>query len=281
MNFEVRSIGSIFEQLLVEKTTFDSLLGLTDQGITDLDTLLTAMDESSAADWILFTYSDAVGGHLLELSLKTGIDDIQSIIDNQRIYSYGWWKQTILDFQYGDLLTFPENSGVPQYEVIDVSKQIIGSVTLKTIPGRLIFKVRKKDNTVLTTDERNLLNAYIASMGKGLGFELISYASDKFKITGDIIYSAYYPLSTVRTAVETAITSYLNDLGEDGTFLTNKLVDKIQSVEGVIDPRITNIEVLDPLAATITVDYEYLTASGWGEINTSYPLTSTLNYIVR
>lgn len=281
MAFEVQSIASIFEQHLLEKQTLPSLSGLIDNGVTDIDTLIPRLEDGTAPDWVLWLYNQAVGGYLMELTLKTGVDDIQLKLDEQRLYSIGWWVKTILAYQFGDNLTIPSNNGVPYYDVINTSKQIIGSVAVTTLPSRIRFRVRKKDNTVLSSDERNGLLAYIFEIGPGFGTELVSYESDKFKIVGNIIYSGHYSLNVIRTKVESAINNYLNNLGSDGLFLRNKLIDAIQNVEGVIDPRITTIEVLNPLSITENISFEYLTASGWGEINPLYTLLDNLTYTAR
>ena len=52
MAFTIRSIDTIFQQLLSEKQTFSNLDGLVDGGITDTQTLIPLLDNGQAPEWV-------------------------------------------------------------------------------------------------------------------------------------------------------------------------------------------------------------------------------------
>ena len=88
-------------------------------------------------------------------------------------------------------------------------------------------------------------------------------------------------MSVIQTNVETAIGNYLDSLDFDGSFLLIKLVDYIQSVEGVEDILINEAKGKPFGASDFDVfNRVYNTVSGSLKIDPDNELTDTITYTV-
>jgi len=96
-----------------------------------------------------------------------------------------------------------------------------------------------------------------------------------------IIYDGTYTLGTIQSNVEAAINDYISNLEFDSKFNTNMLVDKLQAIAGVIDPRFDEGRGQATTGIEIVFQHEYLTSAGWATINVAAPLSSTITYIAQ
>ena len=282
MSFTIRTIDEIFQEALQEKQTFGSLDGLIDGGITSENTLIPLLTNGTAPNWVLFYHSIAVLLNLTDISIQTGINDITALFDNQKVPTLPWYINLAKQFQYGDSVIIDPVTYQLSYSLIDTSKQIIGSVTTTQIANRVYLKIRRKDTDILSTDELNSFTAYI-NKAKAAGDQVIiqNYSGDLLTLNIDIIYDPIYSLATIKSNVESAINNYIENLEFDSKFISNKLVDILQDIDGVIDPRFNESYGLNSLGVLEPFRFEYTTTSGWAVINEDYPLSDTINYIVR
>lgn len=282
MAYTPRSINDIFQELLTEKETFATLSGLIGSDITDENTLILAMNNGKAPEWVLWLYNMAVATHITEVAAKTSVDEITSIVTNSKVPVAQWYITKALEFQYGDVVEVNPLTYAVAYPTLDESKQIIGAVTTLDSQNCLTLKVRKKDYSLMTADELSSFTAYMQRVkAAGTQIAIENYDGDLFTFNMDIVYDGNYGISLIKSSVEQAITDYLLNLGTSSKFLTNELVNRLQAIKGVIDPRMIESKVVNAVGVMVAFNYEYLTGAGWGQINPSTPLSTTLNYIAQ
>ncbi len=222
----------------------------------------------------------AVQTHLTELGIESGIDDIQTIMDEQRVPNDTWYIEMAKLFQYGDTLFIDLDTFRPSYATVDEAARIIEAVTTRTIANSLYLKVKRVGGTLLSAPEKAGLESYLFAI-KAAGTQILvqNYSPDELTLNMTILYEGSYDLTTIQTNVETAINTYLSELNFDSKFVTNELIDKLQEVDGVSDPRFDSGDAVDA-TGSFTTDFihEYITLAGYAIINSSYPLSTTITY---
>ena len=282
MAYAPRSIDAIFQELLIEKQELNSLNGLVSGGITDENSLIQALETSKVAEWILWCYNMATQIHLTEVRTLTAIEDIDEIFEIKRVATDGWYIEKALEFQVDDDLIIDPITYQVRYETIDEVSQIIGSCTTKAVSNQLFLKVRRKDTNILTTDEKTQFENYMDTL-KIAGTQIIveNFEGDEFTLNMTIIYDGTKNVIDVQSQVEATINDYLNNLEFDSKFITSALIDRLQALDVLIDPRFDSGSVIDSLGNDVAFVHEYTTNAGWGRINTLTPLSATITYIPR
>lgn len=281
MAFNIRDIDTVFQELLQEKQTFTSLDGLLDKGITSENTLIPLLDNGQAPEWVNWLHTVAVGGNLTDINTQAGIDVLTDIFNTKKPGTAAWYVDIALAFQYGDTYELDPITRIPKYAEIDESKQIIASVTTLDLNRTLNLKIRRKDTDILTVDEKNAFDGYMFA-AKEAGTELLNenFDGDKLTLNIDLKYDPSFDLNTVKSNVESTILDYIENLPFDSIFVTNQLVDSLQSVDGVVDPRFKESQVLDSLGNLTDFTFEFQSNAGWCQINSDTPLSDTINYFV-
>jgi len=281
MAFTVRTIDQIFQELLLEKQTLSSLNSLVSGGITDENSLITALETGKVPDWILWLYNYAVATNLTDIASLSAITEIETILSNEKIPTANWYIMKAKEFQYGDFVMVDPTTYNVGYETIDTAKQIISSCTIQDA-NKLIMKVRRKDTDILSSDEKTAFESYLFNI-KCAGTQILvqNFNADLLTLNMTIVYNGTYSLVTIKSAVENAINSYLSNIEFDSKFNTTKLVDNLQALSGVIDPRFDSATAIDELGNTVSFVHEYLSYAGYMKINPLFPLSSTITYIAR
>jgi tRNA threonylcarbamoyladenosine modification (KEOPS) complex Pcc1 subunit len=281
MTFKVRTIDEIFQELLVEKQTMASLSALDPNGIIDETSLITALsDGSKVAEFVLWLYNIAVQIHITELRTLSAITDLETIVSTEKVPTANWYIGKVLEFQYDDDVIIDPVTYQIRYEVIDINKQIVGSAQIENQTNRVLLKVRRKDTNIFSQDELNALSSYLNDIKiAGTAIQLINYAGDLFTLNFDVVYDALFNLNDIKTNVETAVNNYLNNLSSNGYFISAALICDLQQIQGVKYIRFNQSTAIDALSVTTNFIHEYKSTAGWGEVNPSTPLTSTITYI--
>lgn len=280
--FTIRTIDQIFQELLLEKQTLTSLNGLVDGGITDENSLISALNTSKVAEWILQLYNMAVQIHLTEIRTNSAIEDIDTIFEQKRVATDKWYIEESLKFQYGDSLTIDPATYQVEYEVIDETKQIIASVTVLDVANKLFLKVRRKNTNILSALEKTAYETFLQNL-KIAGTQIVvqNFPGDELTLTLEIIYDGTLDLATITSNVESTINEYIVNLQFDSKFITSEMIDNLQALDGVIDPRFNDGVALDSLAVSTNFTHEYTTNAGWAKINAATPLSTTITYTPR
>jgi hypothetical protein len=258
--------SQIYNQLVQIKEQEPLLSGLTSNSITAL--------------WRVFYGATATG-----LSLMTQIWDVfKADLEYQKsttpIYTPSWWNdQMINTFQFSPS---DPTRGVIQindqfqvsYQVIDPTTNIIAfSSTIQATNNRQVtIKVASNDGNgnpqQLTQDQLSAAASFVdRKKGAGLLISVVSFPADILTLDIDIYYDGQYVQSTVKSNVQAAITTYLQQLPFDGTIVISKLFDAIQSVQGVNDLLINSANGTPDGGQPIVFDRVYATNAGYASFD--------------
>ena len=247
---------------------------------TDLNTLTSS---SKTAIWRLWVYVVAVALHIFEGLMDAFKKEVQDISDNAIAGSLRWYKSQVLKWQYNHSLEW--NDYKFKYAVDDSDARIVTQVAVVETNRQITIKVAKGDVgslAALTTDEKTSLENYISQIKyAGAKVVLTSEAADKLKFYATIYYDAIKTQSTVQTAVEAAIDKYLHELPFNGVLKVISLIDVLQAVDGVKDIVFTSAAGKYGAVAYASFTREYLANAGYMEIDTAFPLSTTLTYTVE
>lgn len=282
MTFIPRTIDAIYQELLTEKQTLTSLNGLIDGGITDENSLIAALANSKVAEWILWIYNMAVQIHLTEVRTQSAVIDIEEIFEIKRVATERWYIEKALEFQVDDTLIIDPITYQITYATDDPVAQIIASCTTKTFSNKLFLKVRRETVDILTSGERTQFETYMNEV-KIAGTQVVveNFDGDELTLNMTIIYDGTKNQTDVQTLVEATINDYIVNLDFDSKFVTSAMIDALQLLDELIDPRLDSASALDSLLVDTPFIHEYTTNAGWAKINSSTPLSSTITYIPR
>jgi hypothetical protein len=96
-----------------------------------------------------------------------------------------------------------------------------------------------------------------------------------------IYYSGQYNEAAAREAIENSINDYLTNLEFDSSFLTSALIDKLQQLPEVVDPRFDGGIAINSINEEQPFVHEYFTNAGWAQINPDTPLSATITMIPK
>jgi len=212
----------------------------------------TKPSNPSAADVIynLFT-AFAIEASNFEAQFTRFETDLETLGTSLVAGTERWYAAQSLLFQYGDSLTI-DGDGI-YYSVIDETKRIIKVSSATSVNGVINIKVAKLDNNnlpvKLSAGEKTAFQGYWdIKIPAGDAITVISQDGDEIKvyasvkINGTVINSTGESITTAGTyPVEEAILNYCKGLDFNGEFKASKLVDAIQSVQGVNNVVITSV----------------------------------------
>lgn len=226
---------------------------MTDE-ILDNEGLRKAMSLNNETEWEsqvssvgiinLLLYVVAVAQYATEWMFEQFKTDVEKRIDAALPGTISWYWNKVMNFQYGTDLNQYGN-----YDLIDPSRMIVSHCSVLEVYNGIMVKVNKGDDfDVLDEKEKNALAAYLNRIKfAGTAVSVYSYQPDDLNLEIKIWRN---PLvlnddgSAVsgdgRNLIEEAVKKYLDGIVYGGRFNKTKLIDAIQSVEGVEDIIITS-----------------------------------------
>ncbi len=223
--------------------------------------------------------------------------EVEAFIAGQAAGTNTWLQQKVLEFQYSatvaQIIQFVNFA--PQYLTVDETLRIITqcAVVNRNVGG---YTVKIAANLApISVPQYDALSSYLAHLNFGVPFFIINSDPDFLMLDADIIYDGQYS-PVIQQDVTDAINDYIQDFNTNnfnGNIVVSKLQDVIQSVPGVIDVRLKQVEgrkSTTPVAsATKMVDNAqvlllgYSTYAGYIIIDTTAgrTLADTLNFIVQ
>lgn len=192
----------------------------------------------------LLLYIVAVAQYATEWMFEQFKADVEKRIDAALPGTISWYWNKVMNFQYGTDLNQYGN-----YDLIDPSRMIVSHCSVLEVYNGIMVKVNKGDDfDVLDEKEKNALAAYLNRIKfAGTAVSVYSYQPDDLNLEIKIWRN---PLvlnddgSAVsgdgRNLIEEAVKKYLDGIVYGGRFNKTKLIDAIQSVEGVEDIIITS-----------------------------------------
>ncbi len=262
------------------------------------DTTLSTMNSpSQVAVFRLFTFIFATCVNLFEQVLDIFKTEVEEIATEAVPGTDSWVQNEVLKFQYSSttaqvvqLVDF-----APFYPIVDTLLQIITRCSVKTLPNKVVaVKVAKSEPPApLSAPELASLIAYLDAINfSGVQPDVISLDADKLNLVAEIYYNgAYSPV--ISANVIAAINTFLADLPFDGILRVSKLIDAIQSVEGVTDVVINDLAMRADTVAFVSRTFlvqgndtflnKYPTSAGYivEETEAGQDFATTLTFIVE
>ena len=261
-----RTIEQISDSIIARIVSEPKLAGLTSYSKTSV--------------WGLIVYCVSFGIWVLETLFDTHKAEIDTALANQKKGSKLWYRNMALAFQYGfDLITDSDQFNNTGYtaEQIEARKIIkYAAVTESDAESRLIIKVATEnaDEVLAPINETQKLafDYYIDEINyAGVKYTIINYAPDRLqlnltiKIDPTVIDTSGTKILMSASdrgtkPVETALAEFMKELPFDGNLVLNALIDKLQAVEGVLNPILNS-------ASTSWID---VNTQGYGSMQSIY-----------
>lgn len=172
--------------------------------------------------------------------------EVEEKIDNNYVASIAWYYHKALEFQFGDALAFDEKTYSFKYPTQDESKRIVKNVAIREVIIDNITTLKvyfsDEDKQPLKNEQKAAFELYMRQIGAaGTHYTFVTKQPDQLQIKLDIYHdplvidSSGNRLKGKGKPVEETIDTYLSSLEYGGTFYGSKLVDMLQSTEGVKD----------------------------------------------
>lgn len=202
--------------------------------------------------------------------------EIDYTISLMKPHSLRWYAEKAKAFRYGQSLVaeadYYSDAGLTPGQI--EAMKIIAYAAVVEVARGLRIKVAKLVNgelAPLTPQELDAFKAYMAIVkDAGVKLDITSTVADALKLSLRIKYN---PLvldgngqridGTAATPVPDAIREFLKNLPFNGVFSTAKLVDAIQKVDGVNDPKVDLVQTQYGALPFTSVDIDYTPDSGY------------------
>lgn len=234
----MRTVDEIFNSLLEKKATYPEL--------EELDS------PSKTSIWRLLLWIFAFAIYIHERIFEAYKNEIALMIQEEKSHTQRWYRNKALAFQYGfSLLTDDDkfnNDGFTDVQ-IEASKIVkYSAVTESEDQSRLIIKIATESGEILkpiTADQKQAFEHYLSEIkDAGVQTTVINYLPDKLqlflKIKRDpnVIDSNGISILNGNEPVKDALQKFRKELPFNGELILNSLVDRLQVIEGVINPHL-------------------------------------------
>ena len=274
-----RTTSQIYGSIIDEIQNSTALSDLAPQIDTEQNLLEDLAKPSKVASWRLYAWTIAYIQSIFEKNLENFYEETLDITNDNIIGTAKWLGEQAKAFQDGDIIVFNEVTNRLEYEVEDTVKQIITGSAVAEIGNKIILKV-KKDGGPLDSNELLRFNQYISTIKMiGTTIEIRSEEWDKLTLNIQVYYNGQRSLDDTTTDVEAAINGYINTLDFNDTIKSVGITDVIQEVEGVLDVHFLQSVGNPIIGDDINWTYTYSTYAGAAQIDSTTPLSSTIEYI--
>lgn len=282
--------------MVVQMNTEATLSGLAPQA-DDAQTLLTDVESpSKVADHRLWMWAMAFFTWLLELLFDETKADIRAR-EGKPWGHLRWWRQKLLDFQYGDALDFVDDqigyadTTSPSSIASRIIKYSSAQQAQDSTGPKVLLKAAKDlggEPDPLNGGEMTALTEYCEQLqGAGVRIELLSQSADLLKLVAEVRYNPLVIASNGELIaspgvypVKDAINAYLRNIKFNGQLSLTTLKDRVQEVEGVNDFIIISAEYKVGVNPWTQIQRLYNTFAGYIRVSSTAgeTLDDTLTY---
>lgn len=244
----MRTLEEIYDSLLTRKQTYP-----------DLD-ILNSTSKVSIWRNLLWVFAYLVWTH--EQIFIAHKKETAKMIEDEKAHTSRWYRKMSLAFQHGfPLITDSDqfdNTGFDE-DKIQGSKIIkYCAVTESLLQSRLIIKIATEAGGVLqpiTEEQKSSFEYYISEVkDAGVQTTVINYRPDKLQVflkikrDPNVIDSNGVSILNGNEPVKEALQHFMKELPFNGELILNKLVDKLQGIDGVINPHLVTVKTawIDP-----------------------------------
>ena len=181
--------------------------------------------------------------------------EVDKKISSSIVATIPWYHKVCLEYQHGDSLVLNETTYDYEYEITDDSKKLVKFAACRDRGGGVYILVAGSGSDgypkALSNDVLTAFREYVSRRKPaGVITDIYSYDPDDIKIELTVQYD---PLllnpdgsliaNPAIRPVEDAINNYLSSIIYGGTFNRNKLIDAVQSADGVLDLVLGSVSV--------------------------------------
>lgn len=181
--------------------------------------------------------------------------EVDKKISSSIVATIPWYHKVCLEYQHGDSLVLNETTYDYEYEITDDSKKLVKFAACRDRGGGVYILVAGSGSDgypkALSNDVLTAFREYVSRRKPaGVIADIYSYDPDDIKIELTVQYDplllnpdgSLIANPTIRP-VEDAINNYLSSIIYGGTFNRNKLIDAVQSADGVLDLVLGSVSV--------------------------------------
>lgn len=204
----------------------------------------------------------------LEKSQELIRQEIQALIDNREPGGLAWYREKVLAYQHGDVLTIINNR--PTYLVIDTQKQLVKHVSVvETFTnGTLLVKIAGDNLTQLSSDVVAGIATYLQRVKvagtlitvQSLPADMVAY-NITVEVDKSVIDASGKAINGSDTPIYDAIDKFHKNIDFNDVLYLSKVTDALQAVGGVLDVEITESRYFDTTWKVI--DRKYSSKAGY------------------
>ena len=277
-----REISEIYNEMIDEKNNYTVLSELQPSIDSSQDLLNNLTSTSKVAIWRLIFFIASLAIWVHEKLFDTHKAQVDELLDTQRVGTLPWYVAQSKSFQYGDSLTYNDNTYQFEYSLLDEEKKIISHAAAIETDGKIILKVVKAGSTSLeplSAVQKAAFDEYIKQIKfAGTIVHVISENADDMNLSLNIVYDPLVLLSDGESIdspgnypVQLAVESYVQSLPFNGVFTVNELISYLKSIPGVVDAICKEAEArfgaVDYVDILSTDKESYQSYSGYISIN--------------
>lgn len=176
---------------------------------------------------------------IIESLFDVHVDLVNNELLNKMPHTAHWYRDKVLRFQYPNRDLIPDtdrydNTGLTADEIADL--EVVKYCAVSDDLNELRIKTAKGSagaREPLNDDEVQGLEYYLSEVrDAGVKTVIVNRQADRFFANIEVFYNPLL-LNPADEPVETAIKEYVSNLDFNGALTTTKLVDEIQSIEGI------------------------------------------------
>ncbi|WP_027391773.1 hypothetical protein [Aquimarina latercula] len=290
-----RTIEEIQQTILTKKIDAQNLQDLEVLTTNEENTIDALTSDSKVSVWRVWVYIVAFVIFTLEMLWDIFRKEVDTLIEENELHNFPWYKKKALSFQYGQALVpetdYYDNTGltVQQIQNRKIVKHV--SVIRKISGGKgfLELKLAKEINgelIPLNAPEMEAFQGYMFLVADaGTFIEYISLPNDSLRLVLDIYYDPLVLYSdgqrkdgTDNQPVQKAINDFLYNLEFNGELILDRLLEHLRTVEGVKIPVIREAFTKFGAFDYEPLDVSYIARAGYMRLDTENTL---INYIPR
>lgn len=218
--------------------------------------------------------------------------EIDTKITGSVVASIPWYHKICLEYQHGDKLVLNEATSEYGYEIIDDSKRMVKFAACRDRGGGVYILVAKEGEDgypeALSNDILTAFREYVNKRKPaGIITDVYSYNPDDITLSIRVQYDPILLNSDGSLIsdpsvfpVEDAINDYLASILYGGTFNRNKLIDAVQSAEGVQDLILGDVSA----KASAAQSYSVVEGNSYTSVGGSFRsanLRNTISYVLE
>jgi hypothetical protein len=217
------------------------------------------------------TYIVAAALAMGEKIQESDKNEITAIVERNRIGTGPWYVEMARHFQWNENVQYfiivDPVSGTIDYNIVEPADRIVlQAAYVETANKEVIIKVAAGVPGALhpLTDAQatDFLNYLKKIKIAGIILNIVNLPADVIRMQANVYYDRAYNTTQLRQMIIDALNGYSVSLQFNGVVLRNAIIDAVQSVAGVVDIDIVQLE-----AATGEIVYEidraYATAAGY------------------